>query len=329
MSCFISSRLQGIVLLYHISTIVATSRSLQCIFAAHIYYFRTIPLQSDKAHPFRKSPSLTLWKSSQIELSQQFPAPLSWQNVFIAVRRSCLWSAAPSEHLTGECAGARKHTYCTGMQTAVRSRGPIMGYCDREWLKGSQPPPTGHSTLDKLPAHPVTVIGVLWYIGMGAKGSVDTLKLFWRIWSSVCSADKIIRSSLCCLAHFVFIFFKKIGLFSPNILIYFAKVRVASCLYETSWTSPRSQQPSIKKLTFDKVLQEWHSNMRRTKWPLPFLILVSFILFVSWADSIEAFRITVRDGTRSACLCQQCSRTLWMSYSTLSLFLVFRQMQTK
>lgn len=50
----------------------------------------------------RKSPTLTLWKSFQIELSQQFPASLSWQNVFIAVQRSCPWSCAPSESLTGE-----------------------------------------------------------------------------------------------------------------------------------------------------------------------------------------------------------------------------------
>lgn len=62
--------------------------SLQCIFTAYIYYFCTIPLRSDMAHPSRKSPTLTLWKSLQIELSQQFPASLSWQNVFIAVQGS-------------------------------------------------------------------------------------------------------------------------------------------------------------------------------------------------------------------------------------------------
>lgn len=69
-------------------TIVSKSCSLQCIFTACIYYFCTIPLRSDIAHPFRKSPTLTLWKSLQIELSQQFPASLSWQNVFIAVQGS-------------------------------------------------------------------------------------------------------------------------------------------------------------------------------------------------------------------------------------------------
>lgn len=67
---------------------MAKSRSLQCISTAYIYYFCTILLRSDMAHPSRKSPTLTLWKSSQIELSQQFPASLSWQNVFIAVQGS-------------------------------------------------------------------------------------------------------------------------------------------------------------------------------------------------------------------------------------------------
>lgn len=40
-------------------------------------------------------------KGSQIELSQQFPTSLSWQNVSIAVQRSCQWSRAPCESLTG------------------------------------------------------------------------------------------------------------------------------------------------------------------------------------------------------------------------------------
>lgn len=68
--------------------IVSKSHSLQCIFTACIYYVCAIPLRSDIAHPFRKSPTLTLWKSLKIELSQQFPASLSWQNVFIAVQGS-------------------------------------------------------------------------------------------------------------------------------------------------------------------------------------------------------------------------------------------------
>lgn len=58
----ISNRLQGIVPLYHISTIVAKSRSLRCVFTAYIYYFCTIPLRSDMAHPFPKIPNFNLVK---------------------------------------------------------------------------------------------------------------------------------------------------------------------------------------------------------------------------------------------------------------------------
>lgn len=68
------------------------------------YYFCTILPRSDMSHPSWKSPILTLWKSLHIELSQQFPASISWQNVFIAAQ-GCTWICASSEPLRGKHAG--------------------------------------------------------------------------------------------------------------------------------------------------------------------------------------------------------------------------------
>lgn len=177
--------------------ICGQSCSLQCIFTAHIYYFCTIPLRSDMAHPSRKSPTLTLWKSLQIELSQQFPASLSWQNVFIAVQGSsvpmnlCVIHQFDRRECAGAHAYAHQHT-CTDTLSGEK-QGANYGLLWQTTAVGKPvSPQAGHSAPDILPAWPLTVIGTLWYLGIGNKGTMETLKLGWRIcWFS---ADTIIRS---------------------------------------------------------------------------------------------------------------------------------------
>lgn len=149
----------------HCGQILLPAVRFHTIHLLFLHYSPTIRYSTS----FRKSPTLTLWKSSQIELSQQFPAFLSWQNVFIAVQdcsresvhHPCVWQTS-----------TRTYTHSL-RRSLVRSRGPIMGYGDRERLQGSQRPPRLASNAHSAqPARTLTVIGTLWYSSGQNKGTM-------------------------------------------------------------------------------------------------------------------------------------------------------------
>lgn len=164
------------------------------------------------AHPSRKSPTLTLWKSLQIELSQQFPASLSWQNVFIAVQGSSapvdlcvIWEfdrrtrrhprvRAPTHMLYSERtlrweAGGQLWATVTGNGCREVSVPPGRPQCTRHTASMS-------TDSDSIPMIP----------HMGSKGTMGTLKLLWRIcwrWFLSRLYNQIILNcaALCLLAH--------------------------------------------------------------------------------------------------------------------------------
>lgn len=180
-----------------------------------IYYSGTIPPRSDMAHPSRKSPTLTLWKSLQIELSQQFPATLSWQNVFMAVQgsvvRMVLCVIPEFDRRANTYAHQHTHIYRhTHTHTKALSgekQGANYGLLWQGTAVGkSASPQAGHSVPSTLPACPLTVIGILWCLSVGNKGTMETLKLLWRkCWRCfLCRHyNQIIlnRAALCSLAH--------------------------------------------------------------------------------------------------------------------------------
>lgn len=113
-----------------------------------------------------------------------------------SVRHPRVWQASAQAH---------QHTYTNAL--SGEKQGANYGRLWQGTAVGkSVSPQAGHSAPDTLPACPLTVIGVLWYLSMGNKGTMETLKLLWRIcWRCFLSRhyNQIILNcaALCSLAH--------------------------------------------------------------------------------------------------------------------------------
>lgn len=94
-------------------------------------------------HILEKSLTWTLWKSLQLELSQQFPASLSWQNVFIAVQQSLPMELLAIPELDRGCTNTHTaHKYTLWWEAGGQLQDTVTGNGCKEVI-----PPLGQATV--------------------------------------------------------------------------------------------------------------------------------------------------------------------------------------
>lgn len=244
---------------------------------------------------FPKIPNFNLVKkkkSSQIELSQQFPACLSWQNVFIAVQGSSVPMNPESvrhPRVWHTSVRTNTHTLHTNALSGEKQGANYVLLWQETAVGKSVSPQAGHSAADTLPACPPTVTGFFWYLSTGNKGTMETLKLLWMIcWCCFFLRrlyNKIILNCarLCSLAHSLsllrYIYKKK-----------FKKTQISSCfLMRTSSLRLKSGPEFVKQIQFiqknsekgltsidfrqksklfaglSRIFKYWHQNLMQNK----------------------------------------------------------------
>lgn len=139
------------------------------------------------AHSFPKIPNFNLvkkladWTISAVPSNSKLTECLHSSSGLLgahgSVRHPGVWQAsaqAPKHPYV------HQHTYTNALSGEKQGANYVLLWQGTAAGK-SVSPKAGHSAPDTLLACPLTVIGILWYLGMGNKGTMETLKLLRRI----------------------------------------------------------------------------------------------------------------------------------------------------